>query len=665
MTRCTGTKTRLLLLCFASAFAGPAPADTGRLDTTRRGARALPLPREEGAFHFVIFGDRTGGPPEGLRVLEQAVKDTNLLDPDLVLTVGDLINGYNTSPEWLAQMRAFRAIMDRLAMPWFPVAGNHDIYWRGEDRPPREHEDHYETHFGPLWYSFSHKNAGFVVLFSDEGDPKTGRKAFGPPETSQMSPDQLAWLKRTLTRLRDRDHVFVFLHHPRWIESRYPDNNWPLVHEALLGAGNVRAVFAGHIHRMRYDGRKDGIEYFCLATTGAHLSADLPAAGFLHHLNVVTVRRESYAVSTLPVGTVVDPRQFTPEREQDIDRLRQLGPELVGEPLRFEPDGGCHGTVELRVTNPASRPIEVTLLPRVSPDEWLVVPSHRHATVAPGQSASVRFSCLRKVPAPEGTWSIPSIALETEYLAEGIRIRLPERARTLEARPAAVAEEFFRTTENGVLDLADGRSCLRVPSRLVALPDGPFTLECWVRPGRVTKRQGVVTKTETSDYGIFLMSGKPQFDVFLGDRYVTARSDQPLRVGSWHHLAGVYDGREVRLYVNGVLAGSATGSGARRTNALPLYVGADPDRAGAPGSQLVGRIDEVRLSRGVRYRGEEIRLSTRHAMDEDTLLLLPLDRAMGPFWPAPGEAGAYAESLGSPRCTREELRATSPEPVTE
>ncbi|MCA9287172.1 MAG: hypothetical protein KDA05_01220, partial [Phycisphaerales bacterium] len=81
--------------------------DGTRFTTNRHGA-PLVLPTEQDAFTFVVFGDRTGGPVEGVSVLADAVRDTNLLEPDLVMTVGDLINGYNQTPEWMEQMREFK-----------------------------------------------------------------------------------------------------------------------------------------------------------------------------------------------------------------------------------------------------------------------------------------------------------------------------------------------------------------------------------------------------------------------------------------------------------------------------------------------------------------------------------------------------------------------------
>src|SRR5690606_35210400 len=187
-----------------------APRDA-RFVSDRDSDVELRLTDEREMFTFAVFGDRTGGRPEGVAILAAAVDDVNLLEPDLVMTVGDLVQGYNDTPTWLVQAAEFKGVMDRLEMPWYPVAGNHDVYWRGPSRPPLEHEGNYETHFGPLWYAFEHKDCWFVALFSDETNPETGRKDFENPDNHRMSERQLRWLDQVLERTRGARHVFLFL----------------------------------------------------------------------------------------------------------------------------------------------------------------------------------------------------------------------------------------------------------------------------------------------------------------------------------------------------------------------------------------------------------------------------------------------------------------------
>ena len=277
--------------------------------TDRYSPVILEKPSEEESFTFGVFGDRTSGVRSGLRVLAQAVGEMNILGPDLVMTVGDLVQGYNERPKWLEEMSEYKAVMDELVVPWFPVAGNHDVYWRGENRPENEHEGDYEANFGPLWYAFEHKDCWFIVLFSDEGNFRTGEKNFKKPECQMMSPQQTEFLRNSLELAQDAKHVFVFLHHPRWTGGNY-GNDWDRIHQILVDAGNVSACFAGHTHRMLYDGTKDNIEYYTLATTGGNVPGDNVNAltGTFHHYNLVTVRGDDFYVATVPVGVAFSPK---------------------------------------------------------------------------------------------------------------------------------------------------------------------------------------------------------------------------------------------------------------------------------------------------------------------------------------------------------------------
>ena len=602
--------------------------------TTRTNAKVIAPTVAEDGFQFIIYGDRTGGVPAGLKVLEQAVEDTNLLDPDLVLTVGDLIQGYNETGQWLEQAAEYKDIMNRLKMRWFPVAGNHDIYWRGKNpAPPGHHESNYEKHFGPLWYSFRHKNAGFIVLYSDEGDPGSNLKAFNVGALQQMSEKQLAFLDKALADLADQDHVFVFLHHPRWIGGGYTGSNWETVHQKLKTAGNVSAVFAGHIHQMRYEGKRDGIEYHALATTGGHIPGDtpIPDAGLLHHYNIVTVRPERITVSALPVGAVFDPKQFTPEFLAEIDLAKTIRLSQVSDDITLSVDGTAGGEVAMEVKNPTSREVQLTAFLSIASlqDGWTSTLDHKHFTLQPGQTQNVDFLIRRGDTETPGTVN-PSVTLRTRYLGDASSVQLPESDQPIGLQLDEVPVDYFTGTPNHALQVTDEASAVAIADDAFELPPGPFTIETWVKPTSYDGYEAIVAKTQGSEYAFFADHGAVRFDVHVGGRYVTAMAPNALPLNQWSHLAGVYDGEKVILYIDGKFVDSKPTLGKRKTNSLPLLLGADPDRGGVPTRGFTGLLDEFRLSSGVRYDKRFLPIR-RLEPDDTTVLLHHFDRAVGPF----------------------------------
>ena len=643
-------------LSLATAQQGTTAEPQGvRLLTNRTaGKQLLKLPKEDDSFGFIVFGDRTGGPVEGIKVLDQAVADTNLLDPDLVMTVGDLINGYNATDKWLEQAAEFKNSMSKLRMPWFPVAGNHDIYWRGQGKPAGEHEGNYETVFGPLWYAVQHKQCWFVVLYSDESNPDTGEKNFNKPECQRISQAQFDWLAETLQQAKSARHIFVFLHHPRW-QKQYGDD-WQKVHQLLAANGNVHAVFAGHIHHMCYGGVQDGIAYYTVASVGAHLAMDAPQAGFLHEYHVVTVRPEGIQVAAVPVGAVIDPKSITDELAVDALRIHrdllvqtQSVVAAAAGGTAVAPDGSVDAVVTLTCHNPGSRPIELEIWP-IDGAPWVFGPDHQHLILAANSDGQTTFVLSRQTTAEPFT--LPAVEVRCDYLARDRRIALPARKVTIDLPPPTGLGEI-QEPHNGVLML-DGESCLNIANDRLALPDGAITLECWLRGDDFRGRRGLITKAQSSDYGLFCTDGTISFTVFLDEQYTAAKSDRAvLQAGTWHHVAGVFDGSEVRVYVDGKLIAKQRAKGTRRTNKLPLLVGADPDKQGNPTSFFTGSIDDVRLSRIARYVGQSFVPPERHAPDADTVLLLPCDRDFGPWSIDRSAQRSHAQRRGNAYCTLE------------
>ena len=171
-----------------------------------------------------------------------------------------------------------------------------------------------------------------------------------------------------------------------------------------------------------------------------------------------------------------------------------------------------------------------------------------------------------------------------------------------------------------------------IPSEAVGVPDGALTVETWMRAEDFGPRVGLATKTENSEFGLFVSAGQATFFVHLGGAYVEAKS-QPgaLHPGRWHHLAGVFDGAETRLYLDGKLQQAVPASGTRTRNEFPFIVGGDPNSRGEVGSFFHGSLDELRISRVARYSENAFVPQRRLDLDADCAVLLHFDGPRGPW----------------------------------
>jgi hypothetical protein len=148
----------------------------------------------------------------------------------------------------------------------------------------------------------------------------------------------------------------------------------------------------------------------------------------------------------------------------------------------------------------------------------------------------------------------------------------------------------------------DGRTFVRLP-RSARLEPQALTLEAVVRadaspgPFAYVMSYGAQDCTASS-YALYTgADGGIAFYIFDGTRYVISAAAAPGDVwnGRWHHVAGVYDGRALRLFVDGRQVGEPEPAAGGIAYALKLrnsFVGTYEGTCMRP---LVGDVDLVRL----------------------------------------------------------------------
>jgi 3',5'-cyclic AMP phosphodiesterase CpdA len=279
------------------------------------------VPQIGGApLRFAVIGDNTGMARPG--VFEQAMVQLSWLQPDFVLSVGDMVEGYTNDRARIDQDWArVEAATAKLGCPIVYTPGNHDMntiasreahrHWRGE----------------ATYYSFTYKGALFLILSTEEpddpyglsaqmglssgtfyhdywttidavrADPASADKIMRQFETTygmsalledskligqcSFGDRQMRWIADTLAKNPAPQWTFVVLHRPVW-KNHNPDFKKI---QAML-QGRAHTVFAGHTHYFTHE-VIDGHDYINMGTTGGIRVKEGP--GTLDHTMLVTL----------------------------------------------------------------------------------------------------------------------------------------------------------------------------------------------------------------------------------------------------------------------------------------------------------------------------------------------------------------------------------------
>jgi hypothetical protein len=137
----------------------------------------------------------------------------------------------------------------------------------------------------------------------------------------------------------------------------------------------------------------------------------------------------------------------------------------------------------------------------------------------------------------------------------------------------------------------DGSDEVIIPSDSSLNPTNALTVMAWIHADDWVGNQRILQKGVDDQYRL-LDEGNLEFGlagVSGGD------IGTPLpTTGTWHHVAGTYDGSTITLYVDGVERVSNFASGPLQTSSTSLYIGNKP-LSSYPGDHFKGIIDEVRI----------------------------------------------------------------------
>lgn len=165
---------------------------------------------------------------------------------------------------------------------------------------------------------------------------------------------------------------------------------------------------------------------------------------------------------------------------------------------------------------------------------------------------------------------------------------------------AGQVDQGFSFDGTGAVEIADDPS----------LKPSLLTIDTWVKGTGTATHYALVGKSGPAanvGYELFISEGLARFlvltgttdDALIGNVHGTTN----ILDGSWHHIAGTYDGTAARIYVDGILEGSDSFSGSIVYTADPLYIGRRQCLCSA--QVFDGVLDEVEIFNRA-LSGEEI-----------------------------------------------------------
>jgi len=212
-------------------------------------------------FSFAFLTDIHVQPERNAtRGFKQAIAKVNELNPDFVITGGDLImDALSVSFERADSLYTlYNAVSKEFKMPVHNTFGNHETFGlHKESGIDSTHEEYnkkmFENRIGKRYYSFDHKGWHFIVL--DAIGVKPERSYYGYIDEAQVE-----WLKSDLKTITKETPIVISVHIPFiTVQTQLVEGSLAASGEGsvitnardvllLLYEYNLKLVLQGHLH---------------------------------------------------------------------------------------------------------------------------------------------------------------------------------------------------------------------------------------------------------------------------------------------------------------------------------------------------------------------------------------------------------------------------------
>jgi len=163
--------------------------------------------------------------------------------------------------------------------------------------------------------------------------------------------------------------------------------------------------------------------------------------------------------------------------------------------------------------------------------------------------------------------------------------------------PTPCADRFSRADKAYSFDGTDDAVVINMSAAMTSYSVGPHSYSVWVnRPAGSGDVEFIVDAGGASQdqRGVrYSSEGYPSVKWVISSSSVNTTATTVPSYNVWHHLAGVYTGTEVSLYVDGQLASSMPKSGAG--NVLSIMKIGNISESANPNQNFTGKIDDVRI----------------------------------------------------------------------